>query len=331
MALLDFLTPKWKHSDIEIKTAAIEKIHNEKTLVEIIKASISEPENYDNVKIIRLALKNINSQNTLFDLLKTRITTFYNDDEHLSLFDDRILNSIANAINNVEILKQLAVSNLSFSIRLNALIKIDDDEFIFNFLKHNSRFNLNYIVEHGKLSQKALFNLAKNHDSTDIWKLAAKRLKDSSQLPDLRQFYSLDVTIERQWGNVIKCVYEGFCNEKTKDRMLTFFKSTKNKQDKEDIDFNINIIHHELVNIYKGVAIMTGKTSVDTSVAVDLVNDGELQFNDDNEIKYCSSKYSKFRWAGGDKIVRGGEIIVRELYPSVKDNKYHLIIKSCAK
>lgn len=106
MSLFGIFKPKWKHSDLSIRKAEVNKLTDETILLQIINTD-------NNHEIRKLAIERLTKESNLFEIIK------HNP-------DDKIIFYALDRLQNGTILSDIVSSSLPLGIRIAALIKFKD-------------------------------------------------------------------------------------------------------------------------------------------------------------------------------------------------------------
>lgn len=170
------LKPKYKHSDWEVRAEAVEKLDDEKKLMEI---AINDERKY--VRIT--ATKKVNEEVLLANIAKNITRT-----------EDKEIGSIAlNSVNNSSLLVEVALNARDEEIRKIAFEKINDEKVLIEFLRKSTsdcKWNW-YFTESEEFIKKVtdrdlLIDIAQM-DSIyyNLRRLAMKKINDETILVDI--------------------------------------------------------------------------------------------------------------------------------------------------
>lgn len=188
---MNWLRPKWKHSKVKVRTAAVEKLTDQRLL-----AKIARTDNYEDVRLT--AVKKLEDATVLVEIARTDESKYIRREALSKIADQALLAEIAKIdkdddvqqaaiekIDNQDLLAEIAGAECAFYARRLALKKLTDQP----ALKRIAETDRDRFVRLNAVSQitdqKTLADIARNDPESMVRERAAEKLTDQQSLQNI--------------------------------------------------------------------------------------------------------------------------------------------------
>jgi hypothetical protein len=162
MGFTDLFKPKWKHSDPEVRRAAVKEISDQALLADIAKKD-------KNPNVREEVIKTLTDQAVLAQIAK----------------NDKIFYARYAAVNNPNLVDQIVLAEVAKTdehetVRLYAVNKITDQAMLAEIAKSNKAWNVRAAAVKKIIDQLVLAEIAQTNIDSDIRKIAVEMLCDKN-------------------------------------------------------------------------------------------------------------------------------------------------------